>query len=119
MAKQIAYEQKKLIINLGQLLAISTVIIVRSFVLPALMPVLATNPIMLLICASLILTLTLINHYLSQQLAEQKPPELIEEKINTSQARVTSRDTFFKTSLRTVKTKSPTEPLDDVNMLTA
>ena len=112
LPKKIAYEQQKLMLNLGQLLLMSTVIMLKSFVLPALMPVLATNPFVLLIGALLMLAITFMNQYSSQHLPNQKPPECIEERRDTRPTTFKSSDTFFAPT-----PKSPTEPLNELEPL--
>ena len=97
----IAYEQKKLILNSLYVISISSMGIIKNFLMPALLPILATNPIFLLLLTSLVLSITVTDHVLNQWLEHQKPKLPAQELSLSHISLFKTGPTFFKPAAET------------------
>ncbi len=70
----------KLALNLCSTISISVITIIKTFLLPELMPVLASNPIPGLVFALAVLMITIVSHLLGQYLEHQKSSKKIESR---------------------------------------
>ena len=71
VGEEIVLEEKKFFLNLLNLMSISAIAIIKNFVLPTYMPLLAVNPVLLFMFSLLSLAVTIICHLVGQSL-EQK-----------------------------------------------
>ncbi len=96
LTKALAQEQRKYILNLVNLLSISAIAILKNFVLPSVLPVLAVNPWLLFALSLLSLVITIASHLLGKALAAQNPCSAHDETDRTSLSiRRTSPLSFF------------------------
>jgi len=92
LQKRLAYTQKKLIVSLLTTISTTTLAFLRT----ALMPSIATNPILLLGFALLSLVITLASHFIGEWLKRERPPEKIAALEKNYSLTMASRITFFK-----------------------
>ena len=76
LIQAIALEQKKFILNLINLISITAIVIMKTFIVPMFAPVLATNLVLLLVFAALSLAITILTHLLGQQLVCEQQSEV-------------------------------------------
>lgn len=72
ITKDLSVEKQKFLLNLANLVSISAISIMKNFVLPTILPVLALNPLLLLTLSLLSLVITIASHLLGQSLEKQK-----------------------------------------------
>lgn len=96
LTQAIGLEQKKFILNLINLVSITAIVIMKTYILPMFAPVLATNPVLLLVFAALSLAITILTHVLGQQLVcEQQFEVPVSEEQGMSSGKKTQMG-FFK-----------------------
>lgn len=86
---------KKLILNWCVTLTTTALFILKTVIIPSVLLTLAINPVVPFIFAALALSISLINHFISQHIDEDKPKVKI-ENLPATQASVRTRNTFFK-----------------------
>ena len=72
ITNDLSIERKTCLLNLENLVSISAIAIMKNFVLPTVLPVLALNPLLLLALSLLSLVITIASHLLGQSWAKQK-----------------------------------------------
>lgn len=110
MGEEVDLEQKKFLLNLLNLVSISAIATIKNFVLPAYMPLLAINPVLLFTFSLLSLAVTIICHLVGQYL-EQKDTSSLDAGIqNTHKSeRQISSVSFFKKPIALDKTEANQE----------
>ncbi len=86
---------KKFVLNLSVTLTTTALFILKAAIIPSVSIALASNPIVPFIFAALALSISLINHFISQHIDEDKPKIKIED-LSAIQTLVRTRNTFFK-----------------------
>lgn len=86
---------KKFFLNFGVTLTTTAIFILKAMIIPSVSMTLAVNPVVPFIFAGLALAISLINHFISQHIDEDKPKIKIKD-LSVVQASVRTRNTFFK-----------------------
>lgn len=91
----LTHTYKKFVLNCSVTLTTTALFILKVVIIPSVSMALATNPVVPFIFAALALSISLINHLISQHIDEDKPKIKIED-LPATQASVRARNTFFK-----------------------
>ena len=91
----LSHTYKKFVLNFGVTLTTTAIFILKAVIIPSVSMTLAANPIVPFIFAGLALSISLINHFISQHIDEERLKIKIED-LSAVQASVRTRNTFFK-----------------------
>lgn len=91
----LTHTYKKFVLNFSFTLTTTAIFILKAVIIPSVSMTLAANPVVPFIFAALALSISLINHFISQHIDEDKPKIKIED-LSAVQTSVRTRNTFFK-----------------------
>ena len=96
LKKHLTYAQKKLMLSVITTLSSSLLMLLRTAIMPVLLPTLAINPFILFGFAFLALLITFASHFIGECLKNQKPSEKIVGVEKNTTIITASRFAFFK-----------------------